>query len=85
MAHPSRLMVIDTLADGEKRVCELRNLIGSDISTVLKCLYLMKEAAIAADCKVGQWVLYSLRVPCITIFGYVQAVMKANAEKRWNS
>lgn len=57
MAHPSRLMMIDALAKGEKCVCELRDLIGSDISTVSKHLSLMKEAGIVTDRKVGQQVL----------------------------
>ncbi len=83
MAHPSRLMVIDALAKGEKCVCELRDLIGSDISTVSKHLSLMKEAGIITDRKVGQQVFYSLRVPCIlNFFGCVEEVMRSNAEEQ---
>lgn len=36
LAHPSRLVMVDALVDGEKCVCELRELVGSDISTVSK-------------------------------------------------
>ena len=83
MAHPSRLMMIDALADGEKCVCELRDLVGSDISTVSKHLALMRDAGVVTDRKAGQQVFYSLRVPCIlNFFGCVEAVMRSNAEEQ---
>ncbi|MCL6520614.1 MAG: metalloregulator ArsR/SmtB family transcription factor [Armatimonadetes bacterium] len=83
MAHPSRLMIIDELAKGERCVYELRDLVGSDISTVSKHLAVMKDAGIVIDRKVGQQVFYSLRVPCIlNFFGCVEAVMKAVAEEQ---
>lgn len=81
MAHPSRLMMIDAMTNGEKCVCELTELVGSDISTVSKHLSLMKEAGIVTDKKVGQQVFYSLRCPCITnFFSCIEAVIKSNAE-----
>ena len=83
LAHPSRLMMVDALVDGEKCVCELTELVGSDISTVSKHLALMKEAGIVEDRKVGQQVFYSLRCPCIvSFFGCVEAVMKSNAQEK---
>ena len=54
LAHPSRLMMIDSLSEGEKCVCELRELVGSDFSTVSKHLSLMREAGVVEDRKVGQ-------------------------------
>jgi len=83
MAHPSRLMMIDALAEGEKCVCELRDLVGSDISTVSKHLALMRDAGIVNDRKAGQQVFYSLRVPCIlNFFGCVEAVMRSTAKEQ---
>ncbi len=83
LAHPSRLMMVDALAEGEQCVCKLQELVGSDISTVSKHLSLMKEAGIVEDRKVGQQVFYRLRVPCITnFFGCVEAVMKSNADEK---
>jgi len=83
LAHPSRLMMVDAIADGEKCVCELRELVGSDMSTVSKHLALMKEAGIVEDRKVGQQVFYSLRCPCImSFFGCVETVMKSNAREK---
>jgi len=83
LAHPSRLMMVDALVEGEKCVCELTELVGSDMSTVSKHLALMKEAGIVEDRKVGQQVFYSLRCPCIvSFFGCVEAVMKSNVEAK---
>ncbi len=80
MAHPSRLMIIDALAEGEKCVCDLQRVVGSDMSTVSKHLALMRSAGIVQDRKVGQQVFYSLRVPCIlNFFGCVEAVMAARS------
>ena len=76
MGHPSRLMMIDALAEGEKCVCELQQLVGSDMSTVSKHLSVLRDAGIVTDDKRGLWVYYTLRVPCITnFFGCVEAVM----------
>jgi DNA-binding transcriptional ArsR family regulator len=78
MAHPSRLMILDALATGERCVCDLQQVVGSDMSTVSKHLSLMKHAGIVSDRKVGQQVFYRLRVPCILqFFGCVEAVMAA--------
>ena len=83
LAHPSRLVMVDALADGEKCVCELRELVGSDMSTVSKHLAVMREAGIVDDRKEGLQVFYSLRVPCImNFFGCVEAVMKSNAKEK---
>lgn len=75
--------MIDALAESEKCVCELRELVGSDMSTVSKHLSLMKEAGVVVDRKVGQQVFYSLRCPCIiSFFGCVETVLKADAMER---
>lgn len=78
MGHPSRLMMLDALAEGEKCVCELQKLVGSDISTVSKHLALMKNAGIVTDRKEGLQVFYRLKVPCILrFFDCVEAVLEA--------
>ncbi len=81
LAHPSRLAMVESLADGERCVCELQELVGSDISTVSKHLALLKSAGIVCDRKQGQWVYYSLRTPCIMAFlDCIEAVMKEPCE-----
>jgi DNA-binding transcriptional ArsR family regulator len=77
MAHPSRLIMIDALAYGEKCVCELQELIGDDMSTVSKHLSLMKKAGIVDCRKDGLKVIYRLKVPCIlNFFECIEAVIK---------
>lgn len=79
MAHPTRLFIVDELAKGERCVCELRDMIGVDISTVSKHLSVLKQVGIVEDEKRGLQVWYSLRVPCILkFFGCVEDVLKAN-------
>ncbi len=83
MAHPSRLMMIEALKDGERCVCELQALVGSDMSTVSKHLSVMKNAGIVSDRKQGLMVLYSLRCPCILDFlGCIDAVIRADVEQK---
>ena len=80
MAHPSRLAMIDALAEGERCVCDLQRLVGSDLSTVSKHLSLMKSAGIVTDRKEGVQVFYRLRVPCILrFFDCVEPVLRENS------
>lgn len=81
IAHPTRLFIVDELAKGERCVCELRDMIGADISTVSKHLSVLKQAGIVEDEKRGLQVWYSLKVPCILkFFGCVEDVLKANVQ-----
>jgi ArsR family transcriptional regulator len=68
MAHPSRLLILETLAGGERCVCDLQRRVGSDLSTVSKHLALMRLAGLVVDRREGLQVFYSLRVPCIMSF-----------------
>ncbi|HBC87616.1 MAG TPA: transcriptional regulator [Lentisphaeria bacterium] len=68
LAHPTRLFIVDKLADGELCVCKLTGLIGSDMSTVSKHLLVLKNAGIVEDDKRGLQVFYTLKCPCILDF-----------------
>lgn len=82
MAHPTRLFIVDELAKSERCVCELRDMIGADISTVSKHLSVLKQAGIVEDEKRGLQVWYNLRVPCILkFFGCVEDVLRANVQQ----
>lgn len=84
MAHPSRLLIIDELAAGEKCVCELTDMIGADMSTVSKHLSVLKSAGLVADEKRGLQVFYTLKVPCATsLFSCIEGVLKSNAEAQF--
>ena len=78
MAHPSRLMMVDELAHGERCVCELTELVGHDISTVSKHLAVLKKAGIVEDDKRGKHVFYRLKVPCVlNFFHCMESVVNA--------
>ena len=46
LAHPTRLFMIEELADKSYCVCELTEMVGLDVSTVSKHLAILKDAAI---------------------------------------
>jgi len=66
LAHPTRLFIVDFLADGEKCVCEIVDQVGVDISTISKHLLVMKNAGLVEDQKRGLNVFYKLVCPCIS-------------------
>ncbi len=82
LAHPTRLLIVDELAEhGERCVCELTEMIGSDMSTVSRHLSQLKNAGIVTDEKRGTAVYYRLRVPCLNgFFECVESVLACNAK-----
>jgi DNA-binding transcriptional ArsR family regulator len=81
MAHPTRLFIVDQLSRKEWCVCELKDMIGADMSTVSKHLSILKSAGIVQDEKRGTMVFYSLKMPCIlNFFGCVESVIKSTAK-----
>ncbi len=75
LAHPSRLAMVDALAEGELCVCDLQKVVGADMSTVSKHLSLLKNAGVVRSEKRGLQVWYQLRVPCLLgFFSCVDAV-----------
>lgn len=82
LAHPSRLLIAEELARGERCVCELTALVGADMSTVSRHLGTMQQAGIIEAEKRGAWVHYRLTVPCILNFiGCCEAVIERNARE----
>lgn len=83
LGHPSRILMVDALLQGERCVCELRELVGADMSTVSKHLSVLKEAGIVQDDKRGTSVYYSLRMECVRGFlGCVDRFQAMQAEER---
>jgi len=68
LAHPARLTMVEALADGERCVCDLQTLVGSDISTVSRHLKTLVHAGLLASRREGQKVFYKLETPCIVDF-----------------
>jgi DNA-binding transcriptional ArsR family regulator len=83
MAHPTRLFIIEELANGQRCVSELTEMIGADVSTVSKHLSVLSNAGIVRHEKRGNQVFYHLQTPCIlNFFGCVEAVIESTAEEK---
>jgi ArsR family transcriptional regulator len=83
LAHPARLKLIDKLAEQQEGcVCDLTELIGSDMSTVSRHLAQLKNAGIVGSEKRGQMVFYRLRVKCLkSLFACIESVVKCNVDE----
>jgi DNA-binding transcriptional ArsR family regulator len=68
MAHPTRLLVMDVLTQGEKCVNELTNLAGCDVTTLSKHVALMRRAGLLQCEKRGVNVFYQIACPCFLEF-----------------
>jgi ArsR family transcriptional regulator len=83
LAHPSRLAMVDALADGEMCVCKLQEIVGSHMSTVSKHLAVLKAAGIVSHRKQGLQVFYRLEVTCVKYFlDCADAVVRNNARRQ---
>jgi len=83
LAHPTRLFIVDQLADGRRCVCELTGMVSADFSTVSKHLAVLKNAGIVDDRKQGNLVYYNLRTPCVLKFlDCVETVIKTNVRRQ---
>jgi len=83
LAHPSRLLMLDALADKEMCVCDLTDLVGADQSTVSKHLAVLKNAGIVADRKEGVMIYYRLKVRCLRGFwSCIEGVLRQNLKEQ---
>jgi len=82
MAHPARLFMMEELAKGERCVCDLREMVGTDLSTVSKHLSILRNAGLVEIEKRGTMVFYSLTTPCVLNFvNCLDATIKDKAKK----
>jgi ArsR family transcriptional regulator len=65
LGHPTRLMIVEKLADGEQCVCVLLEMFDIDVSTLSRHLSVLKNAGVVADERRGKNIYYSLKCPCI--------------------
>ena len=79
LAHPGRLLMLDELSRGERCVCELAALVGSEMPTVSRHLSQLKHAGIVDDDKRGAQVFYRLVTPCVMNFFQCVASVKKNS------
>lgn len=79
LGHPSRILLVDALLQGARCVCELRELVNADVSTVSKHLSVLKEAGVVGSEKRGANVYYHLRMECVR--GFLACVDRFNARR----
>ena len=79
LGHPGRLLMVDELSRGERCVCELAALVGSEMPTASRHLSLLKNAGIVDDEKRGAQVFYRLVTPCVMNFFQCVASVKEKA------
>ena len=81
LSHPTRLFIVNQLAEGERCVCELTEMVGADTSTISKHLSIMKNAGIVGFEKRGTSMYYSLKMKCVlNFFTCVNDVLKKKVE-----
>lgn len=78
MAHPTRLLVMEVLTQGEKCVNDLTLLAGCDVTTLSKHLALMKRAGLLKCEKRGVSVFYRIACPCFLEFFRCIDLIKLN-------
>lgn len=79
LGHPARLAMVVALGKGERCVCELQELVGSDMSTVSKHLTVLRSVGLVETDKRGKQVFYSLKLPCA--LGFLDCVNRALKER----
>jgi predicted transcriptional regulator len=78
LGHAGRLLMLDELSRGERCVCELAALVGSEMPTVSRHLAQLRNAGIVDDEKRGAQVFYRLVTPCVMNFFECVASVRGN-------
>lgn len=68
LANPIRLMIVDSLRNGEKSVSEIIEITKEEQSNISKSLGILKSHGLIKDRKEGSNVFYSLKICCINEF-----------------
>lgn len=65
LGHPTRLFIAHQLGKRDTCVCELRDLVGNDISTVSRHLSVLRNAGIVDSVRKGNRIIYRLKLRCV--------------------
>ena len=68
MAHPTRLLIMESLMQGKQCVNDLTAQAGCDVTTLSKHLSVMKRAGLLVSEKRGLCVYYQIACPCFAEF-----------------
>jgi DNA-binding transcriptional ArsR family regulator len=82
MAHPTRLLVMEALMDGELCVNDLTGFAECDVTTLSKHLAVMKKAGLLVCEKRGLQVFYRIACPCFVEFFRCIDLIAATRDKR---
>ena len=83
LAHPTRLLIVDRLAEGACSVGELAEHTGAKFPVVSRHLALLREVGIVGCHREGMHIFYSLKTPCVlNFFNCIEAVLRATARER---
>ena len=65
LGHPTRLQIVEKLADGELCVCHILEMFDIDMSTLSRHLSVLKNAGVVVDERRGKNIFYTLKCPCL--------------------
>ena len=65
LGHPTRLMAVAAIGQGERCVCELTELAGCDMSTMSNHLAVLKAAGVVRSERRGARVFYRVALGCV--------------------
>jgi ArsR family transcriptional regulator len=65
LAHPVRIRIFETLAEGEKTVGEIVQIVGEKEANTSRHLAVLRNASLVATRKDGLNVYYSNKMPCL--------------------
>jgi DNA-binding transcriptional ArsR family regulator len=83
LAHPIRVLIVNTLTGGDQCVCKLNDLADIDQSNISRHLAMLKKAGILSDRREGMNVFYHLETPCIfKAFECAVEVVKSESKRR---
>ena len=83
LGHPSRLLMVHALREGEKCVCDLQALVGDDMSTISKHLSVLREAGIVSTGRRGTSIYYQRALGCLeSFFSCTGQVVELNIDSR---
>ncbi len=65
LAHPTRVLILDTLSRGDRCVNDLRSLTPASLPTLSRHLDKLKKAGIVTERRAGPKVIHHLACPCM--------------------
>jgi ArsR family transcriptional regulator len=79
LMHPSRLMILETLRDGEQCVCHLEAMLGCRQAYISQHLMVLREAGLVEDRRDGARIFYRVVKP--EVFDLVHQANRLSGEK----